>query len=121
MAEVFVCSTAELIEGNVRIVASGSREIGVIRQKGQCYAYLNRCPHQGGPVCEGVRMPKVETVLNDELQFFGHTFSEDVDHIVCPWHGYEYNLETGVCIGDAALRLKRYELVEREGGIYVVV
>lgn len=121
MAEIYVCSAADLGEGNVKIVAANNREIGVIRQKGRCYAYLNHCPHQGGPACEGVRMPKVETVLNDQQQFFGHRFSEEEDHIVCPWHGYEYDLETGVCIGDPGLRLRRYEIVERQGDLYVVL
>ncbi|MGV6874955.1 Rieske (2Fe-2S) protein [Pseudochelatococcus sp. B33] len=121
MPEIFVTAASELAEGTVRVVDVGNTEIGVIRHKGRCYAYLNRCPHQGGPVCEGVRMPKVEPVLNDEQQFFGHRFSDVEEHIVCPWHGYEFNLENGRCVGDAGLRLKRYEVVERQGGIYVVV
>lgn len=121
MAEIFVTDAAGLEEGAVKVIAVASEEIGVIRHKGRCYAYLNRCPHQGGPACEGVRMPKVETVLDDRQQFFGHRFSEDEDHIVCPWHGYEFNLANGRCVGDASLRLKRYEVVERQGGVYVVV
>ncbi|MDQ0304965.1 Rieske (2Fe-2S) protein [Ancylobacter polymorphus] len=121
MPEIFVCNASDLGEGNVKVVAVDDREIGVIRHKGQCYAYLNRCPHQGGPACEGVRMPKVEAVLNEERQFFGHRFSDTEDHIVCPWHGYEFNLDTGNCIGDAALRLKRYDVVERQDSLYVVL
>jgi nitrite reductase (NADH) small subunit len=121
MAEIRVCRTAELGEGITKIVSVSNREIGVINHKGQCYAYLNRCPHQGGPVCEGVRIPKVEAVLNEERQFLGHRYSSDTEHIVCPWHGYEFNLATGACVGDPDLRLKRYEIVERQGELYVVI
>lgn len=121
MAEVFVTEVSDLGEGAVKVVTHGDREIGVVCHKGNLYAYLNKCPHQGGPVCEGVRMPKVETVLNEHSQFLGHRFSDEEDHIVCPWHGYEFDLATGKCVGDGALRLKRYDLVVREGGVYVVV
>jgi nitrite reductase/ring-hydroxylating ferredoxin subunit len=40
---------------------------------------------------------------------------------VCPWHGWEYKLRTGECAPDPSLKLKRYDVVKREGGIYVVV
>ena len=38
---------------------------------------------------------------------------------MCPWHGWEYKLKTGECAPDPSLRLRRYEVVQREGGIYV--
>jgi nitrite reductase/ring-hydroxylating ferredoxin subunit len=31
----------------------------VIRHREKYYAYRNLCPHQGGPACEGLRMPQV--------------------------------------------------------------
>ena len=56
MTEVLVCKDGEMADGGVRLVKAGAVEIGVIRHKGQYYAYRNVCPHQGGPVCEGVRV-----------------------------------------------------------------
>jgi nitrite reductase/ring-hydroxylating ferredoxin subunit len=41
-------------------------------------------------------------------------------HFVCPWHGYEYELETGCCVGDYRLKLKKYQVVHRGEDIYVV-
>ena len=41
-------------------------------------------------------------------------------HFVCPWHGYEYELETGQCVGDRKLKLKKFEVVRRGDDIYVV-
>lgn len=53
MAEIFVTNTDGLEEGAVKVIAVANEEIGVIRHKGQCYAYLNRCPHQGGAGLRG--------------------------------------------------------------------
>src|SRR5581483_4696840 len=59
MPEIEVCRENELAEGAVRIVRIKDLEIAVIRHGGAYYAYHNHCPHQGGPACEGVRMPQV--------------------------------------------------------------
>jgi len=29
--------------------------------------------------------------------------------LVCPWHGYEYDIKTGECAGDRKLKLRKYE------------
>ena len=34
-------------------------------------------------------------------------------HFVCPWHGYEYDLKTGECVGDRKLKLRKFEVVKR--------
>ena len=51
----------------------------------------------------------------------GQRFDEGEMHIVCPWHGYEYKLESGECATDKRLRLQRFAVVEREGGVYVAM
>jgi nitrite reductase/ring-hydroxylating ferredoxin subunit len=117
--EVLVCRSDELKDGCVRVVAIGNLEIGIIRHKGGCYAYKNVCPHQGGPVCDGVLMPQVEDVIDNNGLFVCQKFNEDDMHIVCPWHGYEFRVTTGEHAVDLSVRLKRYEISEREGNIYV--
>ena len=119
MAELLVCRAGELADGDVRIIAAGELEIGVFRQGEAYHAYRNLCPHQGGPVCEGIRLPKVVAVLAPDKSFRGHVYDEDEMHFVCPWHGYEYKLATGECVGDPKLRLRRYEVVQRQGEVYV--
>jgi nitrite reductase/ring-hydroxylating ferredoxin subunit len=42
-------------------------------------------------------------------------------HIVCPWHGYEFHSSDGVNVSDKRLRLKKFKVVERDGGVYVAV
>ena len=120
MAEVFVSKLSDMADGDRRIVASGAQEVGVFRKDGRYYAYSNYCVHAGGPVCEGLLINRVVDLIADDRTYVGQDFSED-PHFVCPWHGYEYDLKTGECIGDRRLRLKRYEVVERGDSVFVLI
>jgi len=121
MADLFVCRAGELKDGDVRIVSSKEVDVGVYRHGGKYYAYRNFCVHQGGPACEGVMLPKVEDVLGPDRTLVGHAFNEAEMHIVCPWHGYEYKLETGECAADPKLRLQKFRVIERDGSVYVAL
>ncbi|SRR6266568_3560375 len=121
MAEHFVARSDDIKEGERRIVASGRHTIGVVRAKGKLHAYRNICPHQGGPVCEGLLIHKVEAIIGPDKTFRGTRFSDDELHIVCPWHGWEFNVETGRCAGDGKHGLHKYKVVERDDEIYVVI
>ena len=121
MAEVFVCREGELQDGAARIVTSGELEVGVIRHAGQYYAYRNLCPHQGGPACEGVRMPQVEDVVEPDGTCHGQRFNEKDMHIVCPWHGYEFHLADGTHVCNPKVRLQKFNVSVRDGGIYVAL
>ena len=119
MPDLLVCKENEIAEGGVRIVRSGDVEIGVIRQAGTYYAYRNLCPHQGGPACEGVRMPQVVDVIGKDGMFLGQKFDEADPHIVCPWHGYEFHLADGTHVCSQKLRLQKFNVVTRNDEIYV--
>jgi nitrite reductase/ring-hydroxylating ferredoxin subunit len=121
MPEIRVCGPDELADGSVRIVSVKNLEIAVIRHGGRYYAYHNHCPHQGGPACEGVRMPQVSDQLDDNGRFIGHAYDENDIHIVCPWHGYEFHLKDGVNVSDPKVRLKKFNVTERDGGIFLTV
>jgi nitrite reductase/ring-hydroxylating ferredoxin subunit len=119
MAEWFVAKAADLPEGDRRIVTAGQNEIGVFHQGGSYFAYSNYCVHSGGPACEGIMINKVVDIIAADRTYQGQTFSDEM-HFVCPWHGYEYDLKTGQCMGDPKLKLKRFEVVRRGDEIYVV-
>jgi nitrite reductase/ring-hydroxylating ferredoxin subunit len=121
MAEVFVAKSADLAEGARKIIDNGADKIGVIRANGVLHAFRNVCPHQGGPVCEGLVVHKVEEVIAEDKTYHGMRFSKDELHIVCPWHGWEFNIATGRCAGDGKHGLKRYQVIERDNDIYVVI
>jgi nitrite reductase/ring-hydroxylating ferredoxin subunit len=120
MAEIFVAKYAQFNDGDRRIVATERGDIGVFHQGGAFYAYANTCAHSGGPACEGVLMPQVVDVIAEDKTYHGQTFAEDELHFVCPWHGYEYDLKTGVCVGDKRLKLKKFDVVQRGDDIFVV-
>jgi nitrite reductase/ring-hydroxylating ferredoxin subunit len=121
MPEIRVCKENELADGAVRIVSVQDLEIAVIRHAGKYFAYRNLCPHQGGPACEGVRMPQVVDRLDASGHFLGQGYDESDIHIVCPWHGYEFHLSDGVNVSDRRLRLKKFPVLERDGGVYVTI
>jgi nitrite reductase/ring-hydroxylating ferredoxin subunit len=120
MPDVFVSRVDDFAEGDRRIVFHGGLEIGVFHWQGHYYAYENLCLHQGGPCCEGVIMHKVEDVLAPDKTWVGQKFLADAAHFVCPWHGYEYDIKTGECVGNRKLRLKSFEVLRRGDELYVV-
>lgn len=117
--EIFVARAGEIGEGERKLVRIEEWMVGVFRWRGRYYAYKNRCAHQGGPVCLGVLLGKVEAVLSADRDVIGERFSEQEMHLVCPWHGYEYEISTGICAAAPELRLTAYPVVEREDGVYV--
>jgi nitrite reductase (NADH) small subunit len=120
MEEHLAGSLHEFPEGERKFISTGNTEIGVFRIKGNFYAYENVCRHQGGPVCEGIVIGKVELLLKSDKSDLEERFSEDEIHLVCPWHSFEWNIATGECAVDAKLTLKSYPVVEREGNVYVI-
>jgi nitrite reductase/ring-hydroxylating ferredoxin subunit len=120
MPETLVGDAEDFEDGDRTVIAVGDREIGVFRYDGGFVAYENRCLHQGGPACEGVLIGKVEAVLAEDRSVVGERFAEGVTHFVCPWHGWEYDLATGECVGDRRRRLKRFKVIERDGRVYVI-
>ena len=121
MAEVFVCARDELAEDVRKVVTVEGREIVVFERGERVYALSNTCLHMGGPVGRGEIMPKVEAVLGAHQTYVQESFSESTFHLVCPWHGFEYDIDTGQLASDPAKRLPTFEVVEREGEIYVVL
>lgn len=119
--EVLVGTRDDFAEDGRRIVTARGIDIGVLAHDGQFYAYENRCVHMGGPVCEGRVLGKVEAVLDSDRAVLSERFSEDEVHLICPWHGYEYDLATGECAVDRRLRLRRFDVIEKGDEIYVLV
>jgi nitrite reductase/ring-hydroxylating ferredoxin subunit len=119
MAEVFVEHRENFPSGERRIVRHGPIDVGVFSWNQRYFAYRNTCLHQGGPVCEGIMMHQVEDVLADDRTWQGQRFSEHQINFVCPWHGFEYDLQTGECVSDRKLKLRSYPVIVRGDDIYV--
>ncbi|MCB1493154.1 MAG: Rieske 2Fe-2S domain-containing protein [Rhodobiaceae bacterium] len=121
MTEYYVCDVDDLGEKDRRVVECGDRQVGVFKVGGEIHAWFNRCAHMRGPVCQGRIYHRVlEPVAADKtVRTMQH--SETDVHIVCPWHGYEYNLKTGKHPANPRLTLRRAKHVIRDGKIFVDV
>ena len=120
-AELFVAARDRLRDGTRLLVEVQGKEIAVFEHQGTVYAYENRCVHQGGPVCEGVLVGQVQRILDAEQRDCGGAISDTEIHLVCPWHGWEFDLSTGRSIAYPSLALRRFEVVERDDQIFLVV
>jgi nitrite reductase/ring-hydroxylating ferredoxin subunit len=87
---VVVAPVRSFPSGERRIVEVGGRSIGVFRVGERFYGVRNRCPHQGGPLCLG-------HVLGDAVADAPGASASVTDplRIACPWHGWEYDLDSG--------------------------
>src|SRR5208283_2973523 len=71
---VDVCAVDDIPENRARIVCLAGERVAVFRYDGKISAVSNVCQHQNGPLGEGKIV-------------FGC--------ITCPWHGYQYQPDTG--------------------------
>ena len=108
-------------EGGRLVVDIGDVTVGIFRVKGTLFAYENTCPHMGGPVCQGLVIPAVREVVNEQQVSTGYAFDESEMRIVCPWHGYEFSIETGSHPAKQSIRLKRVAVEEEGGDVYVTL
>ena len=108
-------------DGDRRLLACGDATVGVFMVGGALYAWHNECAHRGGPVCQGRIMRRVlEPVARDgTVRSLAYHASDT--HIVCPWHGYEYDIRTGEHPGHAALKLRKAAVTVCDGEVYVSV
>lgn len=119
MHERAVCRCDDVTPENVSTVEIDGIEIGLLRVGGAVIAFENACPHQGGPVCDGEVLSPVEAVLDDQKRVLCERFAEHRRILICPWHGYSFDVATGECITDRKIRLRRRETRERDGLVYV--
>jgi nitrite reductase (NADH) small subunit len=67
---------------------------------GELHVTDGACPHNGGPLADGL--------VRDGV-------------ITCPWHWYSYELATGGCRTAPGYELRRYQVVYSGGQPYAVL
>ena len=115
-AHVGALSTFDV--GVMRIVQVGRRQVGIFRSEGDVvHAILNLCPHKGAPVCKG---PVGGTMLPSQPGEL--IFANDGKVLKCPWHGYEFDIETGASLfGIMRSKLRKFPTEVRDGEVYVKI
>jgi len=115
---VEVVPVDELTPGERAIVDVNGHDVGVFNVDGEYYALLNTCPHERGPVCDG----SVRGILEAEWPGPGERVVEsyaETPAISCPWHGWEFDMETGKHVGDQNCVVPTFDVVAEDGTLYV--
>ena len=75
--------------GECKVVLAGNREIALYNIEGKFYATDNTGLHKGGPLGDGELAGNI---------------------VVCPWHGWEFDVTTGENKGDAEMKVACFEV-----------
>jgi len=109
-----VGSTAEFDEGDHLLVEVEGIEIAVYNTPNGYFAVSNYCVHQGGPLCEG---PVTGSLSSDEDGIL--CYDEDTQVVRCPWHGWEFDIESGEHLSRPSYSQPTYEVDVHDGELYV--
>ncbi len=109
-----VAALADVERDGRAVTRVDGREIGVVRDPvtGALHGVRNRCPHSGAPLCLG-------TVIERSTGRPGEYEGSGRPVLRCPWHGWEYDLETGGCLDDERMRAAVYPVQVEGGRVFV--
>jgi len=100
-----VAAADDIAEGGRLKVDVAGRSIVLFRVDGAFYALADRCPHQGGPLSEGDQIGELSAARPGE-----HHYCRRNMIIRCPWHHWEFDIDTGLSrIDPARVKVRRYE------------
>ena len=95
---VRVCAVDEIPENRACIGDVSGERVAVFKYEGKVSAVSNVCQHQNGPLGEG----------------------EIIDGcITCPWHGFQYEPETGASPPPFTEKIPTFEVEVRDGEVWV--
>lgn len=95
-----VAGTADIAPGTGIVAEVDGHAIAVFNVDGTFYAIDNTCVHRGGPLGEG------------ELEG---------DIVTCPWHAWQYNVKTGLCINNPSAKVQSYQVKVEGSDIKVLL
>lgn len=87
----------EIPKGESKLIDINNEKIALFNVDNEFFALKHECPHEGGPLAEG----------------------ELVDNcIVCPWHGWMFDVKTGKC-PDREAGTDTYEVKVEENEVFI--
>jgi nitrite reductase/ring-hydroxylating ferredoxin subunit len=111
MSKHVVATVGEIRSGQRKLVTIRGRQIAVFNLGGEFFGLFNRCPHQGGPMCEGILTGLIES---DEPG--NYRYSRKGEILRCPWHGWEFDVRTGQSFCDPSkISVRSYAVEVAEG------
>ncbi len=88
-----LCAAADIVEGESRPFSVNGTHLALFRYEGGFHAVDNRCPHMGYPMSKGS--------IRDGV-------------LICHWHHWEFDLNTGGCFLTSGDDLKTFPVEERQ-------
>ncbi len=112
MARVVLGRTSEIPPGGRKIIVPfrGRAGIGVFNIGGSFYALRNICPHKRGPLCMGEVAGRSAAHAPPSLTDGYVGYERDGEILRCPWHAWQFDIKTGQCLVDPAIRVKTYPI-----------
>jgi nitrite reductase/ring-hydroxylating ferredoxin subunit len=111
MSKHVVAAARELPPGSRKLVRVKGRPIALFNIGGEFFALLNRCPHQGGSLVDGVL-----TGLVQSREPGRYDYSRRGEILRCPWHGWEFDVRTGQSWCDPGkVQVKNYAVAVEPG------
>jgi nitrite reductase/ring-hydroxylating ferredoxin subunit len=90
MSRYVVAPASDIPPGERKLFSIKGRPIAIFNLNGDYFGMFNRCPHQGGSLCDGAVTGIVESSLPGRYEY-----SRKGEFIRCPWHGWEFDIKTG--------------------------
>ena len=98
MGRVKVLALSDLAPGQGVLVSVNGTSVAVFKRGEDICAIGDDCPHQGGSLCEGW---------------------VEGDIVICPVHGWEFDMRTGACMTVPGESVPRYTATVEDGAVYL--
>jgi nitrite reductase/ring-hydroxylating ferredoxin subunit len=111
MAKHVVAAADDIPPGSRKLFTVKGRPVVIFNVAGEYFGLLNRCPHQGGNLCEGKLTGLLEAAEPGQYRY-----SRQGEILRCPWHGWEFDVRTGqsYCEPDK-IKARKFDVSLTEG------
>jgi nitrite reductase/ring-hydroxylating ferredoxin subunit len=111
-----VCRKSELGAGELVRTQLGPIPVVVLRsQSGSLHALSAKCLHQGGPL----ELGKVYQHHASTKNAGEYVLDPGREVLKCPWHGYEYDIQSGCTVFDSSRAIQTFDVYEEGDEIIV--
>ena len=111
MSRHVLAATTDIPPGERRLFTVKGRPVAIFNLSGAYFGLFNRCPHQGGSLCDGITTGLVTSDQPGE-----YIYDREGEIIRCPWHGWEFDIRTGKSYCDPDKIKTRVFAVETTAG-----
>jgi nitrite reductase/ring-hydroxylating ferredoxin subunit len=106
-----VAPARDIPPGSRKLFTIEGRPIAIFNLGGAYYGLLNRCPHQGGSLCDGIVTGLLQSPTPGT-----YVYTRKGEIVRCPWHGWEFDIRTGQSYCDPArIRARTYPVESTPG------